>query len=209
MKTYKQFKKFLRDKCWNERDYGEWIYDKLIYDFLVEEVKENKELETSILEKLRSELERRLKKEEIENEWIHTQRHQAYCELLNFLISLETPQFTPWQEIECSHTWKEWDWFKEKFTKMVWVNKDLYGVEWEESWYRFARPIEDKIDHDQVKENIRVMDEQDGVKIEPELPEVPNFNTTSELIIDDFSVLKQIEALTTFCQSLARQKPTK
>ena len=53
------------------------------------------------------------------------------------------------------------------------------------------------------------MDEQDGVKIEPELPEVPNFNTTSELIIDDFSVLKQIEALTTFCQSLARQKPTK
>ena len=92
---------------------------------------------------------------------------------------------------------------------MVWVNKDLYGVEWEESWYRFARPIEDKIDHDQVKENIRVMDEQDGVKIEPELPEVPNFNTTSELIIDDFSVLKQIEALTTFCQSLARQKPTK
>ena len=43
MPTYKQFKKFLRDKCWNERDYGEWIYDKLIYDFLVEEVKENKE----------------------------------------------------------------------------------------------------------------------------------------------------------------------
>ena len=187
----------------------------------LEEVKENKELSmydawiwacinskwdvvdynTSILEKLR--------------EWVSTElkldgyEHQQILDKIDLLASLETPQFTPWQEIECSHTWKEWDWFKEKFTKMVWVNKDLYGVEWEESWYRFARPIEDKIDHDQVKENIRVMDEQDGVKIEPELPEVPNFNTTSELIIDDFSVLKQIEALTTFCQSLARQKPTK
>lgn len=48
MPTYKQFKKFLRDKCWNERDYGEWIYDKLIYDFLVEEIKENKEPDWAI-----------------------------------------------------------------------------------------------------------------------------------------------------------------
>ncbi len=46
-------------------------------------------------------------------------------------------------------------------------------------WFHEARPIEDKIDHDQVKENIRVMDEQDGVKIEPELPSVPDFKAHS------------------------------
>ncbi len=100
MPTYKQFKKFLRDKCWNERDYGEWIYDKLIYDFLVEEIKENKE-----------------------------------------------PQFTPWQMVEVSNDGEKW--YKYIFSRIV-SDKyiccvDTYHWQYECS-YRFARPIEDKIE---------------------------------------------------------------
>ena len=95
---------------------------------------------------------------------------------------------------------------------MVWVNKDLYGVEWEESWYRFARPIEDKIDHDQVKENIRVMDEQDGYKIEPELPDYKANRIAPDgrhTLAHPNKLEIQVEDLNTFCQALARQKPTK
>lgn len=103
MKTYKQFKKFLRDKCWNERDYGEWIYDKLIYDFLVEEVKEKplsqkraeaiergKQHSTeyysalSILEKLREWVDKELKLQGYE--------HQQILDKIDLLTSLETKE---------------------------------------------------------------------------------------------------------------------
>lgn len=121
MKTYKQFKKFLRDKCWNERDYGEWIYDKLIYDFLVEEVKENKELTDkcdiqdktphatdtnvahSIPQKIKEEVERRI------THWSSVPvKQNCYKDILDLLTSLETPQFTPWQE-EQKTSMKIWE----------------------------------------------------------------------------------------------------
>jgi len=113
MKTYKQFKKFLRDKCWNERDYGEWIYDKLIYDFLVEEVKENKELDkalaerleypyemtyakdTSILEKLKDWVDKELKLEGYE--------HKQILDKIDLLTSLETKE----EPVPPSDKWRE------------------------------------------------------------------------------------------------------
>lgn len=60
---------------------------------------------------------------------------------------------------------------------------------WE--WWKFARPIEDKI--------------------EPELPEFSYDRCDEEnnLVEQVHEIGVQVEALTTFCQALARQKTTK
>lgn len=54
-------------------------------------------------------------------------------------------------------------------------------------WWKFARPID---------------------KIEPELPNVPDYKTMFDHSIAN-PIDVQVEHLTTFCQALARQKSTK
>lgn len=126
-----------------------------------------------------------------------------------------------WQEIEVSNDGEKWE--KRKFVENVPPNHDYLCEEYAfatRTW-QFARPIEDKIDHDQVKENIRVMDEQDG-KIEPQLPEVPpidfdQYMTWLEMAQKHQEVpytvisilLAQAVAVNKFCQTLSRQKTTK
>ena len=97
------------------------------------------------------------------------------------------PQFTPWQEIEVSNDGEKWDrwYFVELLDGRYWVKDNGF------SWGKFARPI----------------------KIEPELSSVPDFvaypnKNPWEIYLQD-RYAEQIEALTTFCQALSRQKPTK
>ena len=60
------------------------------------------------------------------------------------------PQFTPWQEIEVSNDGEKW--YKYRFSMMSWTAPTIYIVNVDtENWqyacsYRFARPIEDKIE---------------------------------------------------------------
>lgn len=183
----------------------ERVHEKPLSQKRAEAIERGKEV--IILKKLREWVDKELKLQGYE--------HQQILEKIDLLTSLETPQFTPWQMIEVSFDGEKW--WKREYVNYepslwyFWVSKycTIYRAEnWclEEKW-KFARPIKDKIDHDQVKENIRVMDEQDG-KIEPEVPEFKSSgNTPWNLELTSMS--RQIEALTTFCQALARQKTNK
>ena len=111
---------------------------------------------------------------------------------------------TPWQEIEVSNDGERW--YKKEFTHtgrgIALADKTIYFYTtwldpeyndgrklWE--WWKFARPIEDKI--------------------EPELPEFSYDRCDEEnnLVEQVHEIGVQVEALTTFCQALARQKTTK
>lgn len=208
MKTYKQFKKFLRDKCWNERDYGEWIYDKLIYDFLVEEVKENKETidmdkqnewipfeirhQDSILEKLREELERRWNfYKGLENfKWERDVCTILLEELLAFLTSLETKE----EPEEFSDA--------VKFEIERWCMPCTWNLPPEEATKR----IKDWEKEVNSKPQFTPWQED---KIEPELPDFDfwKIRNSADVWID--KIWLQVEALTKAYQALSRQKPTK
>ena len=170
----------------------------------------------SIFEKLREELERRIENYERENSSYYNQRQFEASAILDLLTSLEQtkeepvanpslptanswqakikgvqPQFTPWQEIEVSNDEIEWYPYKYK-----WLSNDkLYPISvYNGGLYKFARPID---------------------KIEPELPSVPDYKA-NRIATDGRHVLAypnklevQVELLTTFCQSLSRQKTTK
>lgn len=93
------------------------------------------------------------------------------------------PQFTPWQMIEVSNDGEKWK--VRTFDKILDNSQHNVGTK---EWYAylFARPI----------------------KIEPEVPEFKSSgNTPWNLELTSMS--RQIEALTTFCQALARQKTNK
>ena len=102
-----------------------------VWPWCLEEVKENKEPDTSILEKLRNELEKIYKdtigKKHEENSPEHYKAYGQYLmyqRLDSFLRSLETHQFTPW---------------KEDFSELPKINDtNLLEEAWE--------PIEDKIE---------------------------------------------------------------
>lgn len=206
MKTYKQFKKFLRDKCWNERDYGEWIYDKLIYDFLVEEVKENKETidmdkqnewipfeirhQDSILEKLREELDK-MKTENTDTSDEYTQWVLNTCGyLLDLLSSLETKE----EPEEFSDA--------VKFEIERWCMPCTWNLPPEEATKR----IKDWEKEVNSKPQFTPWQED---KIEPELPDFDfwKIRNSADVWID--KIWLQVEALTKAYQALSRQKTTK
>jgi len=227
---------------WISKWYLEEVKEKPLSQKRAEAIERGKE--TSILEKLSKKLgELQIEWENDLSEW-YAKWVMDTCETLrDFLTSLETPQFTPWQE-ETKISWafvyepykmeapnyekfnqkingKErtptpWQmievsndgerWYKKEFTHtgrgIALADKTIYFYTtwldpeyndgrklWE--WWKFARPIEDKI--------------------EPELPEFSYDRCDEEnnLVEQVHEIGVQVEALTTFCQALARQKTTK
>lgn len=210
---------------WISKWYLEEVKEKPLSQKRAEAIERGKQHSTeyysalSILEKLREWVDKELKLDGYE--------HQQILDKIDLLTSLETPQFTPWQEepetvsdknmirinkydftpwqeIEVSNDGERW--YKKEFTHtgrgIALADKTIYFYTtwldpeyndgrklWE--WWKFARPIEDKI--------------------EPELPEFSYDRCDEEnnLVEQVHEIGVQVEALTTFCQALARQKTTK
>lgn len=138
-----------KTKEWNYQEYQKQL--KKAQDEWWAGIKENKEPDTSILEKLKEEL----KRMRSTNYDLYTLSH-----INIFLTSLETPQFTPWQEEEWKPKFREVievsnnDWEDNWWISATFLHKDSAWyyctvIRYWEAWYEYfdnARPIEDKIE---------------------------------------------------------------